>query len=54
MHPEVTCTIPGARTEAQARDNASAAALPPLGAPTMAVVRGIYDTYVREHVHAAW
>ena len=54
MFPEVTCAIPGAKTEAQARDNAAAASLPPLGAPAMAVVRGVYDTYIRDHVHAAW
>jgi aryl-alcohol dehydrogenase-like predicted oxidoreductase len=54
MFPEVTCAIPGAKTDAQARDNAAAASLPPLGAPTMAVVRGVYDTYIREHVHAGW
>jgi aryl-alcohol dehydrogenase-like predicted oxidoreductase len=52
--PEVTCTIPGAKTPEQARENAAAADLPPLGEPTLAVVRGVYDTYVREHVHASW
>jgi aryl-alcohol dehydrogenase-like predicted oxidoreductase len=54
MFPEVTCAIPGAKTEQQARDNAAAADLPPLGAPTMAIARGVYDTYIREHVHAGW
>lgn len=54
MFPGVTCPIPGARTPEQARDNAAAAELPPLGAPAMAIVRGVYDTYIREHVHANW
>jgi aryl-alcohol dehydrogenase-like predicted oxidoreductase len=50
----VTCAIPGARTAAQARENAQAAALPPLDAGTMAAVRRIYDERIRQHVHAQW
>jgi aryl-alcohol dehydrogenase-like predicted oxidoreductase len=54
MFPEVTCAIPGAKTPAQARDNAAAADLPPLGASAMSVVRRIYDQDIRPHVHASW
>ena len=54
MFDAVTCTIPGARTAAQARENAAAADLPPLDDSTMAAVRRIYDTRVRAAVHANW
>jgi len=54
MFPEVTCAIPGAKTPAQARDNASAADLPPLSESAMAVVRNVYDKEIRRHVHASW
>jgi aryl-alcohol dehydrogenase-like predicted oxidoreductase len=54
MFDAVTCTIPGAKTAAQARDNAGASALPPLDERTMATVRAVYDDLVRPHVHARW
>jgi aryl-alcohol dehydrogenase-like predicted oxidoreductase len=54
MSEAVTCAIPGARTEAQARDNAAAAALPPLGEDAMAAVRAVYDERIRPHVHSRW
>ena len=54
MFDGVTCAIPGARTAAQARENAAAAALPPLDAGTMAAVRRVYDEHIRGHVHAGW
>jgi aryl-alcohol dehydrogenase-like predicted oxidoreductase len=54
MFEDVTCTIPGARTEAQARENAAAASLPPLGEAVMAAVRSIYDGRIRPHVHHRW
>ena len=54
MHPGVTCTIPGARTERQARENAAAADLGPLPATTMAEVQRIYDARIRAHVHGRW
>jgi aryl-alcohol dehydrogenase-like predicted oxidoreductase len=54
MFDAVSCAIPGAKTEAQARDNAAAAALPALGESTMAAVRAIYDQRIRAHVHASW
>jgi aryl-alcohol dehydrogenase-like predicted oxidoreductase len=54
MFPEVTCTIPGAKTPEQARDNAAAAALPALDARTMAAVQAVYDRRIRAHVHGTW
>jgi aryl-alcohol dehydrogenase-like predicted oxidoreductase len=54
MFDGVTCAIPGARTTAQARENAQAAALPPLDAGTMAAVRRVYDEHIRQHVQARW
>jgi aryl-alcohol dehydrogenase-like predicted oxidoreductase len=54
MFPAVTCVIPGAKTPAQARDNAGAASLPPLASVDMARVRGVYDRHLRAHVHPRW
>jgi len=54
MSDAVTCAIPGARTETQARDNAAAAALPPLTDEAMASVRAVYDERIRPLVHARW
>jgi aryl-alcohol dehydrogenase-like predicted oxidoreductase len=54
MFEAVTCTIPGARTEEQARENAAAALLPPLPAETMLDVQAIYDERIRPHVHHLW
>ena len=54
MFDAVTTAIPGARSEQQARDNASAAALPPLDGKTMKEVERIYDAWIRSHVHSQW
>jgi aryl-alcohol dehydrogenase-like predicted oxidoreductase len=54
MFDAVTCAIPGAKTEQQARDNVRAALLPPLDDHTMAAVRVVYDDLIRVHVHDAW
>jgi aryl-alcohol dehydrogenase-like predicted oxidoreductase len=54
MFDAVTCAIPGAKNEEQARDNARAASLPPLDEPTLAAVRAVYDERVRALVHASW
>ena len=54
MFDAVTCAIPGARTPAQARDNAAADALPPLPELPMSAVRAVYDERIRPHVHARW
>jgi aryl-alcohol dehydrogenase-like predicted oxidoreductase len=54
MWNEVTCAIPGARTVRQARENSAAADLPPLSAAAMAAAMRVYDTHVRQQVHARW
>ena len=54
MFDAVSCAIPGAKTTAQARDNAGASALAALDERTMATVRAVYDDLVRPHVHASW
>jgi len=54
MWDAVSCAIPGAKTEAQARANAAAADLPPLPAGTMAAVQALYDEKLRALVHASW
>ncbi|MFV2197806.1 aldo/keto reductase [Nocardiopsis sp. LOL_012] len=50
----VSVVIPGARSADQARRNADAAALAPLGADTHERVRRVYDDLVRPHVHHRW
>lgn len=50
----VTTVIPGARTLAQARANAAAGELPPLGENFMAGVRELYDQELREKIHDRW
>ncbi|GAA3795886.1 aldo/keto reductase [Cellulomonas soli] len=52
--PGVTTVIPGARNAQQARGNAAAADLAPLGAATLDALRDVYDTRIREHVHDRW
>lgn len=54
MFDAVTCAIPGAKNEQQARDNARATSLPPLDEKTMGAVREVYDEYIRRHVHEGW
>ena len=54
MFDAVTCAIPGAKTEAQARDNAAAASLPPLDANVMPAIEAIYNQHIRPHVHGQW
>jgi aryl-alcohol dehydrogenase-like predicted oxidoreductase len=54
MFDAVTSTIPGARNEAQARNNARAADLPPLDTETMARVLEVYEEHIRMHVHGNW
>jgi aryl-alcohol dehydrogenase-like predicted oxidoreductase len=54
MFDAVTCAIPGARTDRQARENAAAADLPPLEPRLMQAVRTVYDERIRRHVHAGW
>jgi aryl-alcohol dehydrogenase-like predicted oxidoreductase len=54
QQPGVSTVIPGARNPAQARDNASAAELPPLPDTTLAAVRELYDRRLRAQVHPRW
>jgi len=52
--PAVSVVIPGARSPEQARANAGAAALAPLGEATHASVSGVYDELIRPRVHDRW
>jgi aryl-alcohol dehydrogenase-like predicted oxidoreductase len=52
--PQVSVVIPGARNQAQARSNAAAADLPPLGGDLQAALEAIYDEQIRAHVHDRW
>jgi aryl-alcohol dehydrogenase-like predicted oxidoreductase len=52
--PGITTVIPGARNPEQARSNAAAASLAPLGADAQAALAEIYDHRIKEHVHARW
>lgn len=52
--PGVTTVIPGARSPAQARDNAAAAGLAPLSDDVRRDLERIYEERVREHVHDRW
>jgi aryl-alcohol dehydrogenase-like predicted oxidoreductase len=54
MFPAVTCSIPGAKTPAQADDNFGAADLPDLNQETMARVEAIYNNRIRPLVHHYW
>jgi aryl-alcohol dehydrogenase-like predicted oxidoreductase len=54
MEDSVTCVIPGARTVAQARENAAAADLSSFSASDMAAVGEVYDEKIRGLVHAHW
>ena len=54
MWEAVSCAIPGARTAAQARENAAAASLPSISDAAMAGVRRIYDERISALVHASW
>jgi aryl-alcohol dehydrogenase-like predicted oxidoreductase len=54
QHPAVSTVIPGARNVGQARANAAAGGLAPLGTALDEGVRRIYDTYLREAIHPRW
>ena len=54
MFEAVSCTIPGAKNSQQSVDNAKAANLPPLSDETMAAVKEIYDSMIKEQVHHRW
>jgi aryl-alcohol dehydrogenase-like predicted oxidoreductase len=52
--PGVTTVIPGARSPAQARANAAAGEVAPLGPEFTAAVRELYDRRFRAAVHPHW
>jgi aryl-alcohol dehydrogenase-like predicted oxidoreductase len=52
--PGVTTVIPGARSPEQARANAAAGEVAPLGAEFTAAVRELYDRRFRAAVHPHW
>ncbi|CAN5194285.1 MAG: aldo/keto reductase [Nocardioides sp.] len=54
QQPGVTTVIPGARNAEQAKANARAAALRPLGEDMLASIAEIYDATIRDLVHDRW
>ncbi|MFI5958772.1 aldo/keto reductase [Cryptosporangium sp. NPDC051539] len=52
--PQVSSVIPGARSAAQARDNAAVGELSPLPEEAHAAVAEVYDRLIRPHVHDRW
>lgn len=54
QQPGVSTVIPGARSVEQARANAAAGELPPLGEDFMAAVTALYDRSIRRLVHDRW
>ena len=52
--PGVSTVIPGARTVEQARANAAAAGVPPLGTELEAAIAELYDRRIRPDVHQRW
>jgi len=54
MFDAVACAIPGAKRPSQVEQNCAAADLPLLSDETMAKVRTIYDSHIRELVHHYW
>ena len=54
QQPGVTTVIPGARSPEQARANAAAGSLPPLGEEFLAAVADLYDRRLRASIHPRW
>jgi aryl-alcohol dehydrogenase-like predicted oxidoreductase len=54
QHEAVSSVIPGARNVQQARSNAAAGRVPPLGAAFDAGVHRIYDAHLRAAIHPRW
>jgi aryl-alcohol dehydrogenase-like predicted oxidoreductase len=54
QQPGVSTVIPGARSPEQARQNAAAAALPPLSPHALNQAEELYDKYLRAEVHSRW
>jgi aryl-alcohol dehydrogenase-like predicted oxidoreductase len=54
QQPGVTTVIPGARNPRQARQNAAAAAVPPLSEHALSQIEELYDKYFRAEIHSRW
>jgi aryl-alcohol dehydrogenase-like predicted oxidoreductase len=54
QQPGVTTVIPGARNPEQARQNAAAAALPPLSQHALGQIEDLYDKELRAEIHPRW
>jgi aryl-alcohol dehydrogenase-like predicted oxidoreductase len=54
QQPGVTTVIPGARSPEQARQNAAAAAVPPLSQHALGQIEELYDKYFRAEIHSRW
>jgi aryl-alcohol dehydrogenase-like predicted oxidoreductase len=54
QQPGVTTVIPGARNPGQARQNAAAAAVPPLSEHALRQIEELYDKYFRAEIHSRW
>lgn len=54
MFDAVTCAIPGAKTPAQAKDNAAASDLAALSPAQMAAIEDIYNSLIKSGVHQRW
>ena len=54
QRPGISTVIPGARNADQARANAAAGEVPPLGADFDAAVHELYDRRIRSAVHDRW
>ncbi|MBW4435718.1 MAG: aldo/keto reductase [Pleurocapsa minor GSE-CHR-MK-17-07R] len=54
MFDAVTCAIPGAKTPAQAKDNAAASDLAALSPSHMAAIEDIYNRLIKAGVHQRW
>jgi aryl-alcohol dehydrogenase-like predicted oxidoreductase len=54
QQPGVSAVIPGARNPEQARQNAAAAALPPLPGDQLSAIEDLYNRRIRAQVHSRW
>jgi aryl-alcohol dehydrogenase-like predicted oxidoreductase len=54
MFDEVSCAIPGAKTEEQANENVKAATVHVLDAQTMNGVQSVYDRLIRPEIQLKW
>ena len=54
QQPGVSTVIPGARNPGQARQNATAAQLPPFSQAQLAAIADLYDRRIRAQVHDRW